>query len=589
MKWLRFMFAAVLLYALTACSQGMAVALSVTGLDTEPMANGSKGTLQFWRFTDRQQQALAAYATQQEGAALLITLDTETPKKTPMPQAGAFGFLFEEDFDTGRRLRTDRAKRAQVSADFAELAPHGAFSLLLCMNRDGALPAGFYVESAVRFTVLAAAITEPAVGFDYTRETPLYAFAPNGGTVTPKSRTADLSGVPLVFPAVNTTQALLPTLYVVTMDAVAHETSADDDMASDIHAVIGGERLTLRSGTRQPQRELHRTVLPCAALRSPFSSLTVTQNAERVLAALVCASDRALLETAASRSRAVLRPIPVDPGLIMEWRQENWRGRDYELFAWDRFPRVLLFDTVNYAVQNDFFRRLAFFTEKAGYRGKLMSDTFLEKQHGYNAHDYRAESLADFFERARVTDFPLNERELLLKEILAANGIIVIAADGTVTAGDGAIISISQESPANLRWTFIAHEGWHGIFFCDADFRNTVAALYYTMDQQALGALIRYFAVTPTLNYDTADEYLMKNEFMAYMLQRPLDQVRQYYLNLAARNHAQQTMKRQADYLLRTNADGFVSAATLLAQYVGDRWNLAAGRVWLVSRTTSGS
>lgn len=532
--------------------------------------------MRFWQFSEQQQADLATCYQTNGGAALEFHLAVPKAKKAPENPMGSIGFLYREDFASENKLRKERQKQPQVSANFVELSETGTISLVLCINREKELPVGFYVDAGAKYAILAARFTLPCIGFDYSGEIPRYAFAPNGGMVEPFSRTVDLSGVPQVFPAVNTAEALMPTLYVLAGAAP----NADD---SDIYANIGGERLTLRK-TRNNATEAITTALPCAAFKSPFSTLSIAKNSELVYAAMIRASDKSLLITSQQYPKAVLKPVYVDPGLIMEWRRDNWRGRDYELFAWDRFPHVLIFDTLNYAVQDDFFRRLAFFTEKAGYTGRLMSDSFLASQHGYNAHDYRAESLAAFFELARVTDFALNSRELLLKEILSANGIIRIASDGTVTAGTGAVISISQESPVYLRWTFIAHEGWHGIFFTDADFRNTVASLYYTVDQRALRALIRYFAVTPTLNYNTADDYLMKNEFMAYMLQRPLNQVREYYVNLAARPHAQQTMKQDADYILQTNADGYVSAATMLEQYVRDRWNLAAGRVWLINR-----
>jgi hypothetical protein len=151
-------------------------------------------------------------------------------------------------------------------------------------------------------------------------------------------------------------------------------------------------------------------------------------------------------------------------------------------------------------------------------------------------------------------------------------------------AGSGGVISISQESPDYLRTTFIAHEGWHGIFFIDEEFRNTVASIYYTIDPQTLAYLRRYFQVTPSLNYDVNDDYLMKNEFMAYMLQRPLAVTASYFVDMAKREHSQQLAKREADYIIETGASGFEGAARLLDEYVSDRWNLDAGRVWLISR-----
>ena len=53
-----------------------------------------------------------------------------------------------------------------------------------------------------------------------------------------------------------------------------------------------------------------------------------------------------------------------------------------------------------------------------------MKDEEIASLHGYNAHDYKAESLAAFFETAQSQNFQLNQSELLLRHILLENGII---------------------------------------------------------------------------------------------------------------------------------------------------------------------
>ena len=55
----------------------------------------------------------------------------------------------------------------------------------------------------------------------------------------------------------------------------------------------------------------------------------------------------------------------------------------------------------SYEIQDAFFKRLAFFVEKAGHAGRIESLSALGGLHGYNAHDYRAEDLARFFDTAR--------------------------------------------------------------------------------------------------------------------------------------------------------------------------------------------
>ena len=159
--------------------------------------------------------------------------------------------------------------------------------------------------------------------------------------------------------------------------------------------------------------------------------------------------------------------------MILSYRREAWRDARYEVFRWERFPSLLIFDTADYAVQERLFKRLAFFVEKAGFRGHLATDADIAALHGWNAHDYRAEDLAAFFEAARKTKFPLNAEETELRRILLASGLIrkAASAEGFITSGEGAIISISRESVDYLRTLFITHEGFHGIFFQDKEFR----------------------------------------------------------------------------------------------------------------------
>lgn len=274
-------------------------------------------------------------------------------------------------------------------------------------------------------------------------------------------------------------------------------------------------------------------------------------------------------------------PIIADPSLVVEWPQSRWRRGEFEFFSWDSFPTVLIFDTADYAVQDKLFKRLAFFVEKDGYKGKLLADAELEGLHAYNAHDYRAESLASFFDAAVKSSFTLGELELALRDILVSEGVIVAQGKG-YAPGAGAVISISRESVSYLRYLFIAHEGYHGIYFVDPDFRAEVSRVYRSMDARAISFLESYFSVFASLGYDTDDPYLMENEFMAYMLQQPLDRVAPYFTGVISDRYR----KHGGDaallaYIASTEASEFQRAATELNNYAFSRWGIAGGRVGL--------
>ena len=548
----------ILVPLFSACSHKSAFLLDVPDFYPSEVRESSAGGVRYFSFTADQKGAIQNFFEKNGDASLLIQLTPLKVRTSSVDLEGAisFGFFYNND------SKASEVQSVPVVTDYLKKYNGSSFALGFCFSRESGVPEGFFLKTASKVRVGAAQILRAFIGHDFSGEVPVFAFAPNGGA---NNGTDDFRGASLAFNSINSREGLMPTITVKFASSEGSQKLA-----------FGGEVLYIRR-TDKPVE------IPTAALKSPFSVVTYPDEEQYPSSVLLTASDKKLL-TFASGKKNVLAPIKVDPGLIMKWSRNNWRGNDYELFEWDRFPGVLLFDISTYAVQDDFFRRLAFFVEKAGFKGRLLSDSELKGKHGYNAHDYKADDLARFFEKARVENFPLNEKELLLKEILAYNGVIHIASNGEVSAGSGAAISISQESPLYLRSQFIAHEGWHGIFFVDEEFRNTVASIYYTIDPQTLAYMRRYFQVTSSLNYDVRDDYLMKNEFMAYLLQQPVSSTAAYFVNMAKREHSQQMAKREADYIINTAGLGFESAATLLDEYVSDRWNLNAGRVWLITR-----
>jgi hypothetical protein len=276
-------------------------------------------------------------------------------------------------------------------------------------------------------------------------------------------------------------------------------------------------------------------------------------------------------------------PVSLDPGLILSYPRNSWRNRNYEVFSWESFPSILIFDTADYAVQDRLFKRLAFFVEKAGYRGRLAGDEEIADQHGWNAHDYRAADLARFFELARIQGFPLLEEERELEAILLGRGIIRREGGG-IAAGEGGIISISRESPDYLRSLFMVHEAYHGIFFIDEDFRNFSRSRWDGLSRTAKRFILSYFDYQ---HYDINDQYLVLNEFMAHVLQQPVSRAGVYFgETLAGRIDAsswRRTILPEKDEATGSwpeLARAFRAEAEAFSAYAAGRWGLSAGRVW---------
>jgi hypothetical protein len=279
-------------------------------------------------------------------------------------------------------------------------------------------------------------------------------------------------------------------------------------------------------------------------------------------------------------------PIAADPGMVLEWPPERWRDRRYEVFRWEQFPSLLIFDFADYAVQDQMLKRLAFFVEKTGYRGRLAGDEEIAGLHGWNAHDYKADDLARFYQLVRESNFPLIAEERELEQILLNAGIIRNSG-ATIQGGEGGIVSISRESADYLRVRFMAHEGFHGLFFIDDDFRAFCRSRWQQFPAEARRFIISFFDYQ---RYDTADEYLLINEFMGHLLQQPISQAG-YYFGQALPARIEEIPWRRVHLPAKdlasdswpSLATAFTREAEAFSAYVDSRWGFAAGRVHLVT------
>ncbi len=280
-----------------------------------------------------------------------------------------------------------------------------------------------------------------------------------------------------------------------------------------------------------------------------------------------------------------LLPVTADPGLIVQWNINSWRTHDFELFSWQQIPDVLIFDFKDYDTQDKYLKRLAFFVEKTDFAGRVVSFEEVKDIHGFNAHDYRAESLADFFNAVKKQDNNPGKEESLLLKILLENQIITENASHDFLPGKGAIISISQESPEYLRNSLLSHEGFHGIYFTDESFRNCVSKCFDETDAGEKEFILKYFDVTPSLRYNMNDSYLIQNEFMGYTMQQSVKNTRRYFAeNLTSRYYINQYAPDLVEYMKKRQAASLVEKAKVMDDFVFTGYGLNAGRIFLVLR-----
>lgn len=524
----------------------------------------------FYRFTESQRSLFAEVAERNSSAALVLRME--------IPSAGTsfeFGFLDGRDFSDRGKFRFSGGERTAVSG--TTVSDSSVFDVSFALGRTekfsaGSVPSGFYVRSSSALSLISMCAAPAVLGFDRSSDIPFFGCPASGGTVDFSAFSADFSGAPSVFPVQNTVSAVMPDIQIK-FSASRENSSAEKTVLTKISA--GGELLSFRNTAG-----VDCITVPSAALSSPFSRISAEPSSVSVSAILMSGGDSRL---AVPASGGAVVPVKADPGLILKWRQENWRTADYEIFEWDRFPGIIFFDTRNYQVQDRFFIRLAYFIEKDGFRGRLLTNSELAGRHGYNAHDYSAGSLALFFSAAEGQTFTLNPEEETLRKILLDNGIIVADGDG-FREGYGGIVSISRSSEPWLRSRLLVHEGFHTLFFTDAEFRNFTAAAYYTMDQTSLSFLIRYFVSQPSLGYDINDTYLMHNEFMAYIMQQPSSEAASYFVHLAGRGSVMRAEPELSAYIRRTGGLAFEDVAVMFDDFAGGKWGLSCGNISLVTR-----
>jgi hypothetical protein len=257
-------------------------------------------------------------------------------------------------------------------------------------------------------------------------------------------------------------------------------------------------------------------------------------------------------------------------------------GKDYALYRWDVLPDTLVFDFVDYATQDAYLKRLAFFAEKPGFRGRLATDAEIERLHGWNAHDYSTTTLAAFFSLVGKQGFRLNDKELRLLETLVSYGVLIRESEGSLKAGRGAIISVSQESTPALRRVFIDHESSHALYFQDAEYRRLASRLWSALVPEARRFWQQHFVWR---RYDIRDEDLCVNELQAYLVQQGVYSTQAYYEALVPRlteayPDLQAVIEADAPFAI----EAAFSDARVLDRYLKEHWGLSAGRMGRIQR-----
>ncbi len=535
-------------------------ALTKESQDAEITGSSKDPLLQFG-FTQAQFGSLKKMHDSFCGSALEIVVEAgDGASSNPFEM----GFLYENPSIQSPVVRVD--------SDY--LKKNGKIALSLCIGKNDVVPAGFYTAYGSSYKITSCRFTDAKIGYDFDysngeNKIALYALGPSGGNVPYKK--IDFADGGNVFGESNSQSSVFP---YIEFEVLPSKNLGTSDYPATLKVNYGKDSFTVK---RSPVQN-HYT-LNCGAVTSPFAEIRFEDNPD-VLKLMMRTYDAKTFSPREDGS--VVAPLVADIGLVMDWPQENWRIEDYELYRWEILPSVLIFDFADYTIQNEFFTRIAYFVEKKGYKGTLVGDDFVRDAHGYNAHDYKAADLARFYNLAADSGFKLNKREYILRNILLYNGILVNGSNGKVEAGEGSVISISRESTAGLRRQLMAHESWHGLYFSSEQFRNYVAEVYNRFEERSMGFLRTYFSTYASLQYDINDDYLMKNEFMAYLLQQHYSKTGDYFTTRANWNQIAKANPSDSGHVSSSRARAFTKASMELSEYVFNHWGFVAGSTALV-------
>ncbi len=268
-----------------------------------------------------------------------------------------------------------------------------------------------------------------------------------------------------------------------------------------------------------------------------------------------------------------------DPGVLLLGNGPG-EDEDYSWYRWDLLPSVIMFDFKDYGIQDEYLKRLAFFVEKKGFVGRLAPDSEISSLHGWNAHDYKTEDIARFFSLAESQKFPLNDKELRLRDFLLEQGLLEKKVRG-YGYKEGAIISITRESPAYLRRTFLTHESTHAIFFADQRYRKLSMDLWASMPKDEKWFWLLYFG---WMNYDTSSAYLMANEVQAYLIQQSPKRAKEYFTKTLVErlleNHPE--LEEKLTLYMEEFGESFEARARTLDAWLRSTYGFGAGTTYFI-------
>lgn len=283
--------------------------------------------------------------------------------------------------------------------------------------------------------------------------------------------------------------------------------------------------------------------------------------------------------------------VPASLETILHWSNDNNKNYhdEFNIFRWQSYQDVLVFVFESRKVQEKYLKRLAFFTEKTKTRGTIPHLKDIANRKGWGANDFKAEDLARFFnmvEARKQSDDPMEllEEELLLQKILIDAETITHSKEDLLNPYRintmypySSIVSYAKSDSPALQRTLLFHELLHTLYFRDEKLRNKVSSIWQSLSPKNQNLWRAFLAYN---GYDSSYDYLVKNEFYAYLLQHSIPNLSWY---IPARI-IPETRKKLSTQETQQFIDSMISSARKLADYTSTHYKIYDGNVRYVEK-----
>ncbi|AYE36749.1 hypothetical protein DB313_02790 [Borrelia turcica IST7] len=228
------------------------------------------------------------------------------------------------------------------------------------------------------------------------------------------------------------------------------------------------------------------------------------------------------------------KPINSDLKFIFNYKKENYRRDSFEFFNLIAEPDIYVLKFKQLRDQSLMLKRLAFFTEKKNFRGKILSNKELENKKGWTGHNYRLEDIITFFNMAKKLNIKLNKEEIILRNIIITNKLANIENQILKVKDKSKNIAFATYSEDKTmsraaQMIIFMHEILHMYFFTDNNIRKSISTFWnQNVLQKDKRAWIKFL---DSKDYDIKSNNLVINEFYAYTAQIPKEDIAEFLIN----------------------------------------------------------